>query len=90
MASFPWRVFRLVINRRPCTVGGQKDIHKIPRQHTDCKIRGNKLRPTYKDVVDWDVDEFHEVSNEAHDSETDGNRPADVQVFFLCGLGAPC
>jgi hypothetical protein len=28
------------------------------------------------------VDEFHEVANEAHDSETDGNRPADVQVFW--------
>ena len=30
----------------------------------------------------WDVDEFHEVSDEAHDSEADGNCPADVQVFW--------
>jgi len=35
------------------------------------------------------VDEFHEVSYEAHDSEADGNCPADVQVFFLSGLCAP-
>jgi len=65
-------------------------MHKIPRQHTDCKIRRNPLCSTYKDIVNWDVDEFHEVSDEAHDSETDGNCPADVQVLFLSGLCAPC
>jgi hypothetical protein len=32
--------------------------------------------------VHWDVDEFHEVSDEAHDSEADGNCPADVQVLW--------
>jgi hypothetical protein len=29
------------------------------------------------------VDEFHEVANEAHDSETNGNCPTDVQVFWI-------
>ena len=32
--------------------------------------------------VHWDVNEFHEVSDEAHDSEADGNCPADVQVLW--------
>jgi len=50
----------------------------------------NSLRSTYEDVVNWDVDEFHEVSNEAHDSEANCNRPANVQVLFLSGFCAPC
>jgi len=32
--------------------------------------------------VHWDVDEFHEVPDEAHDSEADGNCPTDVQVLW--------
>lgn len=31
--------------------------------------------------VHRDVNKFHEVSDEAHDSEADGNCPADVQVL---------
>ena len=28
------------------------------------------------------MDEFHEIPDEAHDSETNGNCPADVQVLW--------
>jgi len=53
-------------------------------------MRPRPLGSTHKDVVNWDVDEFHKVADKAHDSEADGNCPADVQVFFLCRLCAPC
>lgn len=33
--------------------------------------------------VHWDMDEFHKVADEAHDSEANGNRPTDVQVFWI-------
>jgi len=65
-------------------------MYKIPRQHTDCNTRPSSLCSTHEDVINWNVDEFHEVANEAHDSKADGNCPADVQVFFLCGFRAPC
>ena len=32
--------------------------------------------------VHRDVDEFHEVANEAHDSEANGDCPANVQVLW--------
>jgi len=35
------------------------------------------------------MDEFHEVPDEAHDSEANGDCPADVQVLFLSGFCAP-
>jgi len=67
-----------------------KKIYKIPRKYTDCNTRPGPLGTTHKDIVNWDMDEFYEVADEAHDGEANGNRPADVQVFFLCGLCAPC
>ena len=35
--------------------------------------------------VHRDMDEFHEVADEAHYSEANGNRPADVQVLWEPG-----
>ena len=32
--------------------------------------------------VHRNMDEFHEVPDEAHDSEANGNCPADVQVLW--------
>jgi len=32
--------------------------------------------------VHWDMDEFHKIADEAHDSEANGNCPADMQVFW--------
>lgn len=40
------------------------------------------------DIVDGNVDEFHEESNESHDAETDGGGNSDLLEFPSVGLCA--
>lgn len=40
------------------------------------------------DVVDWDVDEFYEEADEAHDAESDGGGDGDLLELAAVGLGA--
>ncbi len=49
------------------------------------KCRRNKYFPRFSradnDVVDWDVDQFHEKTNEAHDGEANGCCNGDLLEF---------
>lgn len=40
------------------------------------------------DVVDGDVDEFYEESDEAHNAESDGGGDSNLLELFAVGLGA--
>lgn len=46
-------------------------------------MRCTSLCSTNQDVVDWDVDELNEVTNESHDSEPNRYSLADLQIFLL-------
>jgi len=48
------------------------------------------LCSTDKDIVDRYMDELYEVTNETHDSETDGYGLADLNKLFWRGFCAPC
>lgn len=43
----------------------------------------------YDDVVDWDVDEFYEESNEAHDAESDSCSDSNLLELTTVGFRAP-
>jgi hypothetical protein len=48
---------------------------------TRCEPYG-KVNRDARCHVHWDMNEFHEVADEAHDSEPNGDRPANVQVLW--------
>lgn len=46
------------------------------------------LSTTNKDVVNWYMDEFYEIANEAHDCETNSYCTTYLTEFFLVGFCA--
>jgi len=47
------------------------------------------LCSTHKNVVNRNVDQLHEVTNESHHCKANSNSLGDLNEFFLGGLGTP-
>ena len=39
---------------------------------------------SYNNIVDWDVDQFDEITNESHDKETNGQKQVELCQFLCC------
>lgn len=59
-------------------------LENILRPNVSNKIEQQQIgfrRDLHNNIVDWDVNEFDEKANEAHDAKTDGSSKSDLLEF---------
>lgn len=95
----PMKAYHLASDCTECVDEGKEIRYRAPvqpsrrymtRENGTHINEMNKLCPSDKNVIYWDVDEFYEVSNETHNSKANSDCPTDLNKLFLRWLRATC